>query len=127
MRDSLHPGGEGLVSRGGLVSRAHGGAERLLRLVPSSARCARAAESMAPHAYSDLLPGVARPLWKSADSSRSARPRAAGRPPSRGPAHAAAWALQYPTTAERAPTGRRAPCGGEGERLATSIYRHAAK
>jgi transposase InsO family protein len=38
----LHSGGEGLVARGGLVSRAHGGPERVLRLVPASARSARA-------------------------------------------------------------------------------------
>src|SRR3989442_10124365 len=123
---SLHSGGEGRISRGGLVSRAHGGPERLLRLVPSSARCTRAAESMAPHACSDLLPGVARPLWESADSFGSAPPRAAGRPPSRGSAHAAAWAPQC-STAELAATGQCAPCGGAGERLATSIYRHTAE
>jgi hypothetical protein len=81
---------------------------------------------MAGHPYSDLLPGVKSPLWESEDSSGSARPRAAGRPPSRGSAHAAAWAPQC-STAELAPTGQRAPGGGAGERLATSIYRDGAE
>jgi transposase len=33
---SVHPGGEGVVSGGGVVSGARGGPERLLRLVPAT-------------------------------------------------------------------------------------------
>ena len=81
----------------------------------------RAQENQRPgDAHSGLLSGLARPVWKSPDSSRPTGPRTPGRAPSRGSAHAAPWALQCQPTPglETTRNGRTGDCGGE--RLAPS-------
>lgn len=76
------------------MSGAHGRPKRILRLVPSSARGARAAESGVGDADSDLLSHGARALWQSPHSSGSTRPGGPSGPPSRGPADAASGTSQ---------------------------------
>ena len=85
------------------MSRAARRAQWVLCLVSPRRVGAASPERVAAHAFSGMLPGVARPLWQSTDSSRLMCPRSPRGAPSRGSADADA---RDPGPLSPAPVGR---------------------